>query len=189
MKFLDKMKKVSLKFHTNSQIHGHFQKRWQTETEFMLYLAKKKRIHSIFNSISLHPKQEVFNFEKEIWSDIQSIDIDAQKDCGSFYSEYLEYLVKTSEMEALLCHYYSFTFAHVSGGGRAILQTAVPILPAGFASQSEYFRARNFDIVYAVKNELEEVTSSWTPQQRLICLKEIPTAFHMNMSLLTESNE
>lgn len=182
MKFLDKLKSVSLKFHTSPQLRGKFQMNW-TDEKFLSYLSKKRTIHKVFNSTDIHPSQRAYNFENELWVDIQSLDIDAVKDQDTFYSDYLEYLVKSGEREALFCHYYNFIFAHMTGGGRAIFSSAVPYLPS--YHDSVYFVTRDPGTVERMKEELEEVASNWTSSQRLLCLKEAPVAFDMAMNLFT----
>lgn len=70
----------------------------------------------------------------------------------------------------------------MAGGGQSIYASAIPVLPSYF--DSDYFTKRDSNVIVCWKEEMENIALNWTSEQRLTCLKEVPTAFDMNMNLL-----
>jgi hypothetical protein len=178
---LSKIKSVFIKLHTKEQLHKKYTVNWKDQSHFTTYLARRAEVHHLMETHYSTVLPSLFPCSHEIDIDIQSLDIDAPRRLISPYSEYITYLMRAGEQEALFTHVYSFYMAQLNGGGKHIASTAP--LPSSFWTDSRYYAQRDTMDLQAFRDWLTDTTACWSPQQKLLSLREIPSTFDLTLGL------
>jgi hypothetical protein len=174
---------------------------WQPGREdYLQFLVDSRKVYTTFEELvsSTPALQSLGNsglergaaLERDIaWFESQGLAVPECKEQGSSYAAFVRDMVGKGELEAFVCHFYNFYFAHTAGG-RMIGKRMGAMLLDG---KTLDFYAWEKDgesvdpgeeLLPALRGKIDAMADAWTREQKDKCLAETAQSFKLGGALL-----
>lgn len=201
--FVEEMRMCAMKLHTKDQSkEGEKESqakplaKWEPSKKgYVQYLVDSKEVYDTMEAIvekASHPMYAEFRstgLERSArlatdlaWFESEGVEIPS---CDKLGSEYAKYLTELSETDppAFICHFYNVYFAH-SAGGRMIGRKMAEMVLDGRELEFYKWDGELPDLLTAVKEKLNQVSTSWTREEKDHCLQETEKSFKYSGGIL-----
>jgi len=104
---------------------------------------------------------------------------------GATYAKFLREMVADGKLEAFVCHFYNFYFAHTAGG-RMIGKRMAGMLLDDLTLEFYKWEKGDVDkeLLPALRGEIDAMAETWTREQKDLCLAETADSFKYGGALL-----
>eukprot|EP00877_Chromochloris_zofingiensis_P007725 jgi/Chrzof1/3205/Cz12g15230.t1_HO[v5.2] len=204
--FVGEMRKVAMKLHTRDQAPKEGGKEasktpmsaWQPTREgYAQFLAESQAVYNAFEDIiqkAAYTEYAQFQntglersaaLQQDLhwFKDTYNITPTLQQDGpGMTYVQHIQRLAQ-EDPQAFICHYYNFYFAHTAGG-RMIGSKVAGMILDGQQLKFYQWDGDVSTLLDNVRNKINVLAESWTPEQKTHCLRETEDTFKWSGGLL-----
>lgn len=174
---------------------------WQPGREdYLQFLVDSREVYSTIEELvsSTPALQSLGNsglergeaLERDIaWFASEGLAAPECKEQGASYAKFLKKMVEDGEIEAFVCHFYNFYFAHTAGG-RMIGKRMGAMLLDGktldfYAWQKDGKDVDpSDDLLPALRGKIDAMADTWSREQKDKCLAETAQSFKLGGALL-----
>lgn len=206
--FLEELRAYAMALHTREQAPREGkapsqkpQQAWApTKEGYLRFLIESKAVYEAFEDIMANDPNTTYRafvntglertaaLEKDIAYMVKTWNLKADPPApggpGSAYAGFLRNLASRSPT-AFLCHYYNFYFAHTAGGRMIGAQVSKMALD-NWMGDFYKWDGEVSQLVEGVRGKINEVTDTWSREDKDSCLRETARTFKYSGGLLAE---
>lgn len=171
--------------------------KWQPgRAEYLQFLVDSRHVYACFEEL-VGAEAEFATFrdsglersaalDRDVaWFAEQGVDEPSVAPQGATYVTLLREMVAAGELEAFVCHFYNFYFAHTAGG-RMIGKRMAEMLLEGRTLHFYQWEKGDVDkeLLPALRGEIDVMAAGWTREQKDLCLAQTGDSFKFGGALL-----